>query len=259
MLLENGDELAGTLVGLTELSVEVVVAGTSAGIEMDRVKAVVFNPRLRARRTPGARRIMVGLADGSRLLAESIAVEAAPETEGEQTDKPATVAIRPFDSASWSTPLDRVVWLMPLGRRAVYLSDLEPSGYRHVPFLTLSWPYRVDRNVLGGRLRADGKLYVKGVGMHSASRLTWRLDKPYRRFEADLALDDRVGNSGSVVYRVFVDRAEKYASPVLRGDSPILPISVDISGGKAISLIVDFAERGDELDHADWLNARLVE
>jgi hypothetical protein len=40
---------------------------------------------------------------------------------------------------------------------------------------------------------------------------------------------------------------------------PPTPISVDVRGGKRLSLIVDFAERGDELDHADWLNARLVQ
>jgi hypothetical protein len=38
-----------------------------------------------------------------------------------------------------------------------------------------------------------------------------------------------------------------------------VPISVDIGGAKQVSLVVDFAERGDEQDHADWLDARFVE
>ena len=33
---------------------------------------------------------------------------------------------------------------------------------------------------------------------------------------------------------------------------------VDLTGAKRLTLRVDFADRGDELDHADWLNARLV-
>jgi hypothetical protein len=36
-------------------------------------------------------------------------------------------------------------------------------------------------------------------------------------------------------------------------------VSVDLSGAKRISLIVDFADRADEWDRADWLDARLVE
>ena len=48
------------------------------------------------------------------------------------------------------------------------------------------------------------------------------------------------------------------ASEVVRGGQPPVPISVDLDGVKRISLLVDFADRGDELDHADWLDARLA-
>ena len=43
----------------------------------------------------------------------------------------------------------------------------------------------------------------------------------------------------------------------LGGMSPV-PVSVDLSGVRQLSLLVDFGERGDELDYADWLEARLV-
>jgi hypothetical protein len=39
---------------------------------------------------------------------------------------------------------------------------------------------------------------------------------------------------------------------------PPRPIAVDITGGKRLDLVVDFADRADELDHADWLSARVV-
>ena len=95
--------------------------------------------------------------------------------------------------------------------------------------------------------------------MHSASRLTYRLNGLYRRFEADVALDDQVGSGGSAVVRVFVDGQERTKSDVIRGGAPAVPVSVDVTGGKQLSLIVDFAERGDELDRVNWLNARLAE
>ena len=60
--------------------------------------------------------------------------------------------------------------------------------------------------------------------------------------------------------RVFVDDGSgkwisRYSSPILRGSEPPVPISVDLTGAKRISLLVDFADRGDELDHVDWLGA----
>jgi hypothetical protein len=156
----------------------------------------------------------------------------------------------------------RLVFVQPLGQAALYLSDLKPHSYKQVPFLNLAWPYRLDQNVLGERLRAGGKLYEKGIGMHSASRLTFQLDGAYARFAAELALDDAAGRKGSAVFRVYTNSGEKwqqaFASETIRGGDAPVPMSIDITGAKALTLIIDYADRGDELDHADWLNARLL-
>jgi hypothetical protein len=128
--------------------------------------------------------------------------------------------------------------------------------------LTVSWPYQNDRNVLGGRLRAAGQFYPKGLGVHSEAKLVYHLDQPFRRFDAELAMDDDTAGQGSVVFHVsvLVDEIWKaaFSSPIVRGGDAPQPVSVDLSGAKAISLLVDFAERGDVMDHANWLNARLV-
>jgi hypothetical protein len=144
-----------------------------------------------------------------------------------------------------------------------YLSDLKPSGYQYIPFLDLTWPYRTDRNVLGSQLRAGGRLALKGLGMHSAARLTYDLDKPYRAFAAAAAIDDQTAGRGSALFRVYADDGSgqwqlKYESPIVRGGAAPVPISVDLAGVKRLSLLVDFADHGDEQAHADWLNARLL-
>ena len=51
---------------------------------------------------------------------------------------------------------------------------------------------------------------------------------------------------------------EAYKSTIVRGGDVPLPVSVDVSGAQGLTLTVDYADRGDELDHADWLEARLV-
>ena len=76
-------------------------------------------------------------------------------------------------------------------------------------------------------------------------------------------LDEQVGASGSVVFRVFVDPGDgmwsaAYESPIMRAGDRAVPVSIDISKAERIALIVDSADRGDLQDHANWLYARLV-
>jgi hypothetical protein len=145
----------------------------------------------------------------------------------------------------------------------MYLSDLKPIGYLHVPFLDMTWPLGIDRNVLGGQLRSGGKVYFKGLGMHSTARVAYDLPHSVRAFQAELAVDDCAGLNGSVVFSVYLhdgrdDWKLAFQSEIVRGGQQTVPISVDVAGAKRIALIVDFADQGDVLDYADWLSARFV-
>ncbi|MEE9603725.1 MAG: NPCBM/NEW2 domain-containing protein, partial [Thermoguttaceae bacterium] len=196
-------------------------------------------------------RALVGLGDGALLVANSLILT-------EETAKAELTLGVPIE---WDAPGD-IVSLRPLGGQVTYLSDVDERRYRHVPYLDLAWPFHKDRNVLGGRLRAGGRLFHKGLGMHSSARLTYRLDGPYRRFEAELAIDDAAGRQGSVIFRLFTTDGktwqEAFTSPIVRGGTEPLPMSVDLQGTQAIALVVDFADRSDQQDHADWLSARLI-
>jgi hypothetical protein len=224
-------------------------------------------------------RTWAGFNDGSRLLVSQLL------TKNDHLH--ATSA-----GQSFVAPLKSLVFLQPLDGRAVYLSDLQPTEYEQTPYLNLTWPYRNDRNVTGGLLRSDGRLFLKGLGVHSAARLVYdvsgertgekdshvsltqgqsKTGSPFplgegqgvravrapTLFQAELAIDDSAA-SGSVQFRVLVDGVERYTSPVIRGGQPPVPISVNIRSAKKLELIVDYADRADVLDHADWLNARLT-
>lgn len=69
VLLDNGDELSGTVAALHD---DVLSLETEAGkleIEQARIAAVMFNPALRRQIKTDRLRMWVGLRDGSRLLA----------------------------------------------------------------------------------------------------------------------------------------------------------------------------------------------
>lgn len=156
----------------------------------------------------------------------------------------------------------QVTYLEPVHARLTWLSDLEPVGYKHVPFVGVDRPLGRDGNVLGGRLRTFDAVYRKGLGMPSASRVAYEI-VGYRRFQSELAVDAITGWQGSVVFKVFrqsPDGTWELASespPVRGGDAP-LPITVDCRGATRLALLVDYAEWANRGDVANWLMARLV-
>jgi len=158
---------------------------------------------------------------------------------------------------------DELRYVQPLQERTTYVSDLEPIGFKHIPYLSQSWSWGRDRSVSGGLLRSGGGVYRKGLGMHSSSRLAYDLGDGHDWLCAELAIDERAGQGGSVIFRVYSDSGDGqwkaiYESPVARGGQQPVPIRVDIRSARRLALIVDFADRGDELDHANWLDARLI-
>jgi len=246
IVLVNGDSITGRFLGIDHDSVRMESAVGALDVPMYRASALVLHPLSHRRPAPQGVHAILGFGDGSRLLVERLVLD----------EKSLNVTLA--GGPAWSTSPGNLVAIQPLGGRAVYLSDLKPVDYRHVPFLTLSWPYRADHSVTGARLRAGGHLYLKGLGVHSAARLTYALGGEYRRFQAELAIDDQTCGHGSVRFRVFVDGRQQYLSPIVRGRSAPIPVSVDVSGAKRLDLLVDFADWADQLDHADWLEARLV-
>ena len=105
-----------------------------------------------------------------------------------------------------------------------------------MPYLSLEWPLARDHNVLGQPLMVGGKRYIKGLGMHSAARLTIKFERAYRRFEAEIAIDDAAKGRGSVVFGVYAERenkwAEAYKSDMVRGGESPQSVSVDLGGAE---------------------------
>jgi hypothetical protein len=261
VLLTNGDRLTGKV---TELDRGSVAIETRAGVvkaPLSRVEAIMLwggrppdgagepSAKLSPKKSKG--KLAVGLRDGSLVYAKSIRAD----------EKSAEIELASGLKLKGSAP-DDIVAIQLLDGPVIYLSDLEGADYRGVPYLSVKWPYTRDRNVLGEPIVVRGKRYLKGIGMHSAARLTYRLDGDYRRFDSAVAVDDSAKGRGSVTFGVYALRegkwGEAFKSAIVRGGDEPQAVSVDLKGANGLTLTVDFADRGDELDHAVWLDARLV-
>jgi hypothetical protein len=210
--------------------------------------AVEFSPKLPLK---AKGKFAVGLGDGSLVYANAIRAD----------EKRAEIELANGVKLKGGSA-EGIVAIQLLDGPVVYLSDLDGADYRGVPYLSVKWPFTRDRNVLGEPIVVRGKRYLKGIGMHSAARLTYRLDGDYRRFDSEIAVDDSARRRGSVTFGVYALRegkwGEAFKSAIVRGGDEPQAVSVDLKGANGLTLTVDFADRGDELDRAVWLDARVV-
>jgi hypothetical protein len=266
LFLRNGDEISGRFAKGREeddeaapFGIEAVnfipQAGVATSFQVSQVQMLAFERR-NVRLAPIA--CWLGLADGSLLAVSTL----RRDDEIVEIELACGLQLRTRAMRMWQ----QMACIDSRQAEVTYLSDLRQADYRHFPFLSVRWPLGVDQNVLGGRLRSGGHVVLKGLGMHSTSRVVYDLDRRYSKLEAELALDDQAGRRGSARYRVLVERpaatARKwnlaYTSPIVRGSDDSIPISIDVADATRVALTVETADQGDTLDHANWLYARLV-
>ncbi len=107
-------------------------------------------------------------------------------------------------------------------------------------------------------LTLNGVVYPHGLGTHAVSRLLVNLQGSATKFEALAGVDDEKKGQGSVQFQVYVDGRKKLETPVLHGGDAPVPVSVDLTGAKRMTLVVTDAGDGNDSDHADWAGALLT-
>jgi hypothetical protein len=275
-MLQGGESISGTLLAAPQ-SGRFTPEGAKPGAEVFQIargnaleplsipasKVVAFRNHLVVSSRSTAGTAWLGLSDGSLVNARSISVkggEVSITLGAGGTLKTSLAGRDDAEKRRW----DAVEFVLPNNPRVAWLPQQgkDSRSYKHIPFLSVERELGVFKNVLGTQLRSSGATYLRGLGMPSTSRLALEA-AGYRKFEAELALDDAAGLQGSVVFRVLLESAPNewtpaYESPVVRGGDAPLPISIDLKSAPRMALIVDFADRGDECDWANWLHARLT-
>lgn len=126
----------------------------------------------------------------------------------------------------------------------------------------MRWPAQRDRNALGAELRSGGRVHARGIGVHAPSLLRYELDGSWDELRASVAIDDsalRLPERGSVVFRIRVDGALAWESPLVRGGEAVREVPpVDLRGKRTLELEVDMASEHFTGDRANWLRPLLV-
>jgi hypothetical protein len=175
-------------------------------------------------------------------------LEAIVRFRGAPPDSTQAIAAKNLRRASFSS--DRVL----------FLSSADPALVEETPLLgaEAAFPWRKDASVAGGPLKLGGKVYRKGLGVHSRSILEYDIGGRYKSFAALAGLDDGAGAGAGVTFRVIADGKELFKKDARAGDKPE-SVLLPIDGVQRLRLEVGFGEDGVDFgDAADWADARVT-
>jgi hypothetical protein len=249
--LRNGDTVEGVLADLDEKTVQVEVAKRTVDLPRDRVAAVALGTELASSLRPKGAYGRLVFANGNRL---SLLSAICPDGR--------TLTGVTLFQAPVSVPLDEVIALSIEQGKAVYLSDLKPRDYEYTSYLptALAAGLASDGGFGGRDLRVAGNTHDKGLGLRSASRVTYDIGGKYRQFEALVGLDDHTGLKGSARVGVLVDGKPQDLGikQDLTANNGPLPVSINVAGARELTLLVEYGQGGDVQDNVNWLDARLI-
>jgi hypothetical protein len=155
-------------------------------------------------------------------------------------------------------PLAEVHRITMASDRVLFLSAAEPVAIDERPVVGKPLRYRKDKSVSGSPLSIAGRVYRRGLGVHSYCALDFNLAAQYRSFAAVIGLDDSSQGKGSVVFRVIADGKEIFKKE-MSGKTRPETVSLPMEKVQVLRLVVDYgADKLDFSDHADWADARVT-
>lgn len=144
--------------------------------------------------------------------------------------------------------------------RVLFLSAAQPVRVEETPLFGTAptFPWRKDLAASGGPLQLGGRVYRRGLGVHSRSVLEYELGAKYTSFAAVIGLDDTASGDAGVTFRVAADGKEILQRDLRRGAKPE-SVLLPVGGVKRLQLLVDYGPDGVDFgDHADWADARVA-
>jgi hypothetical protein len=237
-----GDRLTGEFRQLDGGFLEFAAAVGPLKLDRSRIQWLGLDPELSSPPRIPATRWIAFLTDGSRITASDC-----------QPREDFTLQLAPLVGGRVTVPWHELVRLQPISPRVEPLSQRQPVAETFQPYLDGRQVLIHDRSVAGSPLTIRGEEFVTGLGMRSRMTATYALEPGDRQFRSAVGVDDAATAEGSVRFRIEVDGRDVWTSPLVTGQTGAIETPlIDLSAARRLTLIVEFGERGDVGDLADW-------
>jgi hypothetical protein len=245
LFLVNGDALGVTILSMSKASV--VVKSQLGTLDLPRKSIKRFAFVLAQRKSEPENGILVSArsTDGDLITGGILGID----------DR--TVSLK-TGYGKFTLMQEKLLVLSVNNGGVIYLSDLEPFRVEEVPFFTVIKHYRRDESIGGTPISLRGKRFEKGLGVHSKTRLTYKLGKAYSSFKGVIGIDDEAKGKGSVIFKILGDEKVLFESGDLTGSSDPQRVDVKISGVEQIVLDVGYGKGFHIGDRAVWADARVI-
>jgi hypothetical protein len=249
------DELDGTLLDVQPNNVSFEFGGDKLQVSREKIEGLVyFHPVRRELSVPACQMVDTS---GSRWSLRAVEL-----VDGKL--RATTVA-----GVSAELPFVAVAKIDFSVGNILELAELEPDAGTAEPVVSLQ-PAAMSTSF--GRLfkrgtqpplgaeafQIGGKRFTRGLALHSPQSLVYRVPEGFRKFHATAGIDDSTIAPGHFVLQILGDGKELFRQE-FSPNSPRepLPIHLDLSGVRRLSIVMDPADGQDIGDQLDLCEARL--
>ncbi len=243
LIIRKGDKLdfvQGVVSEVTDAQVKFLLGSRSVPLPRERVFGIVYANREVPETAAFCDVILTGDA---RFQVQSLVSQ-----DGQLTGKL-------LGGSDFSIPWESVKTLdFSLGKIR-YLADMEPRKVEYTPYFDRMFEIRRNRNFDGNPLKLGGKVYERGLWIHSETRLTYRLGGDYTQFKAVMGIDEEVARRGIGNVEVIIsgDGKELLNQIVTGLDEPVA-VELDVTNVVNFEIFVGFNDKAGNYDMGDWLD-----
>ena len=197
-----------------------------------------------------------GVAPISLMPGDGVLLRYAPPAE--TADGEVVVGALPrvvYPKSVANAPADKIIWLADVEP----LEMPVPGWFPVIKFKGKKWfpDYNSNDLKLYSGPNDQGQLYEKSLWAHAETTIKYNIPAAAAIFAAAAGFGDK-NEKSSAVFRVKLDGKEVYNSGLMKVETPVKAVVVDLADAKVLELLTE--EGGDGLygDYTFWGEARLI-
>ena len=166
--------------------------------------------------------------------------------------------LTPVELTTLSCAMNAVRKIDIVGGNITWLTTMTPNRYVQTPYVGSAWPLMENKNCVGHALRADGKVFRHGLGVHVAAKLSYDLADRCASLTFIPAMDHSARPWGAGTVSVLADGRRIFTSDILTPGTDLHPVMLNVHGVKTLEFQITGANVFGVRGRVDLLDAALL-